>query len=574
MHDLVIRNGTIVDGTGRERFSGDVAIDGSRISAVGKVDGKGSREIDASDRIITPGFVDIHTHYDGQATWDSELAPSSWHGVTSVVFGNCGVGFAPAEPDKHDFLIELMEGVEDIPGAALAEGLPWNWRSFPEFMDALDSRPHAIDMGAQLPHAPLRAFVMGERGANHEEDPTSEEIGQMGRLAEQALKAGAIGFASSRTLNHRSRSGQKIGSLSAKTEELLGVGEALRRTNLGVFQFTSDFLDLDYEFALLRRLAEECGRPLSVSLAQADRAPERWREILDRIEEASAEGVDIKAQVAVRAIGLLLGLEGSINPFVTTEPYKAIAALPLPERVARMREPEVREAIIEEFSRRSARLPLVPVMATPDKIFRLGDPPDYEPVPEASIANEARRLGVEPVDYMYDLLLEHDGKELLYCPFANYAEFNLDVARQMALSERTLFGLSDGGAHVGIICDASFPTWNISHWCRDRKRGDQLPLEFVVQQQTRDTARHVGWHDRGVIAPGYKADLNVIDLDRLQVRRPHIVHDLPAGGRRLLQEADGYDYTICSGQVTFEQGKATGALPGRLVRGAQPAPAA
>ncbi|MBI2766701.1 MAG: amidohydrolase family protein [Chloroflexi bacterium] len=573
MHDLVIRNGAIVDGTGAPRFIGDVAIDAGTISAVGTVEDRGAREIDAAGLLVTPGFVDIHTHYDGQATWDSLIAPSSWHGVTSVVMGNCGVGFAPAAPDRHDFLIALMEGVEDIPGSALAEGLPWDWESLPEYFDSVDRRPHTVDIGAQVPHAALRAYVMGERGADHEADPSPGEIEQMARLTKEGLMAGALGFATSRTVNHRSRDGAKIGSLTASTEELLGIGQALKEAKRGVFQFVSDFRDIDFEFGLMRRIAEECGRPLSVSLLQADQAPDKWRSILSMIEQAAAEGVDMKAQVCARPVGLLLGLQGSLNPFMLTPAYRSIAKLSLAERVARMRDPELRARIIDEYSEGIGASPAVAASRSLDKIFNLGDPPNYEPDPSESIAAQARRDGVDPAGLIYDLLLDNEGRALLYQPFGNYAEFNLDAAREMVLSDRTLFGLSDGGAHVGAICDASFPTYNIAHWCRDRSRGAGLPLEFVVKGQTSDTARHVGWFDRGVLAPGYKADLNVIDFDALGLYPPQIVHDLPAGGRRLLQRAKGYRYTIKAGAVTFENGEHTGELPGRLVRGAQPTPA-
>lgn len=573
MHDLVIRGGTIVDGTGAERFRGDIAVDGGTITEVGKVSEQGRREIDATDLIVTPGFVDIHTHYDGQATWDSIIAPSSWHGVTSVVMGNCGVGFAPAAPDRHDFLISLMEGVEDIPETALSEGLPWDWESLPEYFDSVDRRPHTVDIGAQVPHSALRAYVMGERGADHEVDPTPEEIQKMSDLTAEALLAGALGFATSRTFNHRSRTGQKIGTLTASQEELLGIGEALKSTGRGVFQFVSDFRDVEFELGLMRRLAEECDRPLSVSLAQADAVPDRWREVLGYLEQAASEGVNMKAQVAARPIGLLMGIEATVNPFMNTETYRSFATAPLAERVARMREPEVRERILKEYQGVAGQRMGAVVMRDLDKLFRLGDPPNYEPDPAQSLASEAGRRGIDAAGFVYDTLLENDGHELLYYPIANYSGGTLDAAYEMVSSEQSLFGLSDGGAHVGLICDASFPTSNVTHWCRDRVRGEQFPLEFVIKGQTQDTARHVGWFDRGVLKPGYRADINVIDFEGLRLRHPEMHYDLPAGGKRLLQRAEGYLYTIQSGEVTFENGEHTGALPGRLVRGAQPAPA-
>ncbi|OAI40086.1 amidohydrolase [bacterium SCGC AG-212-C10] len=573
MHDLVIRGGTIVDGTGAPRFTGDVAIDGGTITAVGKVGDKGTREIDATGLLVTPGFVDVHTHYDGQATWDSVIAPTSWHGVTSIVMGNCGVGFAPAAPDKHSFLISLMEGVEDIPETALSEGLPWNWESLPEYFDSVDSRPHSVDIGAQVPHAALRAYVMGERGADHLEDPTPEEIEEMARLTADALRAGAIGFATSRTYNHRAKNGQSIGTLTAKSEELLGIGQALKETGLGVFQFVSDLRDTEFELGLMRRLAEESGRPLSVSLVQADPVPDRWRQVIDYLEQAETEGVDMKAQVCARPIGLIMGIEATVNPFMYTETYKSIADLPFDERIAKMRTPEVRAAILEEYQT-PVRQMMGAAARTPSKMFRIADPPNYEPQPEDSLAAEAERKGIEASEVIYDALMENDGHALLYYPLSNYTGFSLDAAHAMNSSGRTIPGLSDGGAHVGLICDASFPTSNITIWCRDRVLGEQLPLEHVIKRQTKDTASHVGWLDRGVLAPGYKADVNVIDFENLRLHPPVMEYDLPAGGKRLLQRAEGYRYTIKSGEVTFENGKHTGALPGRLVRGAQPAPVA
>jgi len=575
VHDIVIRGGKIVDGTGQPGFTGDVAIDGGTITAVGEVAERGRREVDADGALVTPGWVDIHTHYDGQVTWDSMVDPSSRHGVTSVVMGNCGVGFAPARPgyDAHDFLIALMEGVEDIPGSALHEGLPWNWESFPEYLDAVDRRPHTIDIGAQMPHAALRAYVMGERGADHETDPTPDEIAEMSRLTYEGLLAGAIGFATSRTVNHRSRTGQKIGSLTASQEELLGIGEALGRANRGVFQFVSDFRDLDFELGLMRRMTEDYGRPLSVSLIQADPQPEKWRRVLDWIEQASAEGADMKAQVCARPVGLLLSLQGSMYPFMRCPTYKAIRDLPLEERVARMADPETKRRILEEGEARGGGKSLANAVSYQfHKLFKLGDPPDYEQPEEASVAATAARMGVEPKSLVYDLLLERGGQEMLYFPAGNYSAFNLDAAREMVLSDRTLYGLSDGGAHVGAICDGSFPTFNLLHWVRDRSRGEKLPVELVVRNQCRDTACHVGWLDRGVVAAGYKADVNVIDLDGMRLHPPRFAFDLPSGGRRLVQDVDGYLATVKAGAVTFENGESTGAFPGRVVRGAQAEP--
>ncbi|MDY7102207.1 MAG: amidohydrolase family protein [Actinomycetota bacterium] len=575
MHDLVIRRGTLVDGTGEPRRLADVAIDDGVITGVGSVDGRGRREIDADGLLVTPGWVDIHTHYDGQATWDPLITPSSLHGVTSVVMGNCGVGFAPARSgaSDHDALIALMEGVEDIPGAALSEGITWEWESIPEYLDALERRPHAVDLGAQVPHAALRAYVMGERGADHTAEPSGREIADMARLVAEGLAAGALGFASSRTLNHRSRDGRRIGTLTAGEAELVGIAEALGFADTGVLQFVSDFGDVDAELGLLRRVAERAGRPLSVSLVQVDHQPERWREVLAHIERANAEGVDIKAQVAVRTVGLLIGLHGSMHPFVKTPSYAPLADLPVDEQARRMRDPELRRRLLAEAG--DVRGGLFEYVARRmDKIFPLGDPPDYEPPAERSIAARAARTGRSPLEELYDVLVDGAGSDLLYCPAGNYAGYDLEVVREMALSPFTLSGLSDGGAHCAFICDASFPTFALAHWCRDRTRGPQLPLEHMVRRQTADTARHVGWHDRGVVAPGYLADLNVIDLDALALAPPRMVHDLPADGRRLMQGASGYRATIKSGVVTFEDGVHTDELPGTLVRGARPAPVA
>lgn len=575
-HDLVIRGGTVVDGTGADRIVADVAVDGDRITAVGIVEGHGRREIDATGLLVTPGWVDIHTHYDGQVSWDSQLAPSSLHGVTSVVMGNCGVGFAPAHSgaDEHEFLIALMEGVEDIPGTALHEGLSWDWESYPQYLDALAKRKYTIDVGSQIPHAALRAFVMGERGADHEEDPTEAEIGEMARLVVEGLEAGAMGFATSRTVNHRSRTGQKIGTLTAEEAEILGIAEALATAGKGVMQFVSDFRDIDAELSLMRAASERAGGcPVSVSLAQADRSPNHWRKVLNWIEAAAADGVNFKAQCAPRTIGLLVGLESTMNPFLKCPTYKAqLKDLPVAQRAKLMAGPALRDTLLAEaVDVRGGFFQMAGGNA--DRVFRLGSPADYEPTPESSLGAEAKRTGRDPFHLVYNALLERDGQELLYFPIANYSGFTMDAAREMLLSEQVLPGLSDGGAHVSFICDASFPTFMLTHWARDRTRGEQLPLEFLVKRQTHDTARHVGWNDRGVLAEGYLADINVIDFEKLSLPAPTMIYDLPAGGKRLMQKPTGYRATIKRGTVTFENGEATGELPGFLQRGAQPAPA-
>ena len=578
MHDLVIRHGRVVDGTGAPAQEADVAIDGDRISAIGSVNGSeigpGRREIDARDRLVTPGWVDIHTHYDGQATWDPYLSPTGWNGVTTVVMGNCGVGFAPAPPDRHAWLIQLMEGVEDIPGTALAAGIDWQWESFPEYLDALERFPRALDIGAQVPHGAVRAYVMGERGARNEK-ATPEEIQAMATIVKESIQAGALGFSTSRTIVHRAKDGELVPGTLAGDDEILGIGAALGEAGAGVFEVASDFAPEGAEvgmerteLAWMRELSKRTGRPVTFACLQNDFQPEQWRRLIEFAAADAAEGGSVTPQVAPRPAGLLLGLESSLHPFVAYEAYQTLAGLPLRERVARMRLPEIRDAIL---SHPPEGLPPVlnMILNAFHKVFRLGDPPDYEPAPEASAAAIAAREGRAPAAVVYDWLLENDGKELLYFPFLGYAHGDFEALREMMLHPQAVFGLSDGGAHCGLIADASNPTFLLTHWVRDRTRGARLPLEFVVRAQTRNTAALYGLHDRGVIAPGMKADLNVIDFDALQIRRPRMVFDLPAQGRRLVQDIEGYDATICSGQVTYENGKATGALPGKLVRGPQ-----
>jgi N-acyl-D-aspartate/D-glutamate deacylase len=565
--ELVLRNGTVVDGSGGEPFRADVAITAGAITCVGAVGATGVEEIDARGCLVTPGFVDIHTHYDGQVTWDSRLTPSSLHGVTTAVMGNCGVGFAPVRPADHGMLIELMEGVEDIPGASLHEGLPWSWSSFPEYLDAVERIPHDIDVCAQVPHAALRVYVMGERGARREA-ATADEIAQMSELCAQAVAAGAFGFTSSRTVQHRTSTGAPTPTLTAAEDELRGIAAGLRRAGTGVLEMISDFQDLDGEFGLLCRMVEDAGRPMTISLVQRDNAPDHWKLLLDRIERAAARGLPIKAQVSVRAIGLVLGLECSIHPFAACPSYRAIAKLPLVERVRAMRDPELRRRIIGETAQ-SPDSTLRYVARSCHKLFRLADPPDYEPDQSQSVAAHAARAGRAPVELAYDLLLENDGRELLYFPLINYSGLSLDEVRAMMMHPDTLFGLGDGGAHVGTICDASFPTYALTHWGRDRAHG-RLDLPWLIKRQTSETAAAVGLLDRGLVRPGMKADLNVIDFARLTAHRPYVVHDLPAGGRRLMQTASGYVATVVSGVVTYREGEPTGALPGKLVRGAQP----
>jgi N-acyl-D-aspartate/D-glutamate deacylase len=565
--DLVVRNGTVLDGSGGPPLRADVAVAGGVITEVGAVGATGREEIDARGLLVTPGFVDIHTHYDGQVTWDSRLAPSSLHGVTTAVMGNCGVGFAPVRPAHHEMLIELMEGVEDIPGAALHEGLPWSWSSFPEYLDAIERTPHDIDVCAQVPHGALRVYVMGERGARREA-ATDDEIAAMSELVAEALAAGALGFSSSRTVQHRTSKGEPTPTLTAAEGELRGIAAGLRRAGAGVIEMISDFEDLDAEFDRFCRMAGDAGRPMTISLAQHDGAPDAWRLLLGRIERAAAGGLPIKGQVAPRPIGVLLGLTCSLHPFVACPSYRSIAKLALADRVREMRDPELRSRLLGETVKAGSATVRY-IARSYHKLFRLGDPPDYEPEASASVAAQAERAGRAPAELAYDLLLENDGREILYFPLHNFSEGSLDAAREMMMHPDTLSGLGDGGAHVGTICDASFPTYTLTHWGRDRARG-RFELPWLVKRQTRDTALAVGLADRGLVQPGMKADLNVIDFARLRLGRPYIVHDLPARGRRLMQTADGYVATIVSGAVTYREGEPTGALPGKLVRGAKP----
>jgi len=564
--DLVVRGGTVMDGTGADGKSADVAIRDGRIVEVGKVSGRGAEEIDATGALVTPGFVDIHTHYDGQATWSSRLAPSSHHGVTTAVMGNCGVGFAPVRPADHELLVELMEGVEDIPGAVLKEGVPWAWETFPEYLDFLSKRRFDMDLGAQLPHGALRVYVMGQRGADRE-PATAEDVAMMRRLTAEAIRAGALGFSSSRTLNHRSSKGAPTPSLTAELSELIGIADGLKDAGGGVLEMISDFVDLEDEFSMLREMVADCGRPMSISLAQG-LSPNGWRKVLGQIERANRDGLVMRGQVAPRPIGLCLGLTTSLNPFTTRPSYMEVAGLPLEERIEKLKDPARRAKILAEDPSEGFKR-LFGMMAGGEKLWLLGDPPDYEPAPEDSIAARARAAGKDAWDLAYDLMLENGGRQIFYTPFANYADNNLDCCRDMLLHANTVPGLGDGGAHVGIICDASFVTTLLTHWGRDRSRGERIPLPLLIRRQSRDTARAVGLTDRGTLEPGMKADVNVIDFENLKARPPEIVHDLPAGGARLEQKADGYLATIVSGEVTYKNGEATDALPGRLIRGAK-----
>ena len=562
-YDLVIRSGSVIDGTGQQPFTADVAIKNGKIAATGRVSGHGDREVNADGALVTPGFVDIHTHYDGQATWSNRMSPSSHHGVTSVVMGNCGVGFAPVRPTDHDLLIELMEGVEDIPGVALSEGLSWEWESFPDYLDYLSKRQFDMDICAQLPHAAMRVYVMGQRGADRE-PATTEDIIEMRRLTEEAIRAGALGFTSSRTLNHRSSKGEPTPTLQAEHDELVGMANALHTIGYGVMEMISDFEDLDTEFELLKSMVGSAGRPMSISLAQGI-SDHGWRKILNKIEHANDAGYKMRGQVAPRPIGILLGLTTTLSPFTTRPSFTEVAHLPLDERVSAMADPARKARILAEPTGKGFGT-MFRLMDEGRKIWLMTDPPNYEPNPEDSLNAQAIARGLDPWSYIYDVLLENNGRSLLYTPFANYAQNNLDCCRDMILHKDTVMGLGDGGAHVGTICDASFITSLITHWGRDRVRGEKIDLPTLIKCQSRDTARAVDLTDRGTLEPGMKADVNIIDFENLSVRLPEIVNDLPAGGARLQQRADGYLMTIVNGEPTYIEGEETDSLPGRLVR--------
>ena len=569
MRDLVIRNGTIVDGTGAEPFVGDIAIDGDRIVAVGEVAERGRKEIDASGLMVTPGWVDIHTHYDGQATWDPVMAPSSWHGVTTAIMGNCGVGFAPVRPGDKDFLIELMEGVEDIPGAALAEGIDWQWESFPEYLDALEAKPRTIDVGTHVPHGAVRAYVLGER-CNTEYQPTEAEVAEIAALVREGVEAGALGFSTSRTLLHRDKHGVHVPGTFAGSDELLALGLAMKGLRHGVFEMVSDHLGDEDEWAWVKDVAHQTGLPITLVATSA--GAYEGNKMYNIAEEARAQGMDIRPQIAGRPTGILHGLTSSFHVFAGHPSYRReIADLPLEEKLAAMSRPEVRSALLAEESAMRAGAMAKGAANLLWHVFPLGENPNYEPDRADSVAGLAEAAGVSPMEMMYDLLLRDGGRELFYQPLGAYNGYNFDFFRKNMEHPKVLFGLSDGGAHCGVIADAGMPTFIISYWGRDRTKGDRFPVPFLVRKLTSDTARAYGLHDRGEVRPGLLADLNIIDFEGLRLFRPEAVYDLPAGGKRLVQRAEGYRYTIKSGQVTFEDGVHTGALPGTLVRGGREA---
>ncbi|NVJ70846.1 MAG: amidohydrolase family protein [Alphaproteobacteria bacterium] len=581
-YDLIIRGGTIYDGSGNEGFIGDVAVKDGKIAAIGTVEGTADKEIDAGGAIVTPGFLDLHTHYDGQVSWDADLQPSVNHGVTTAVMGSCGVGFAPVHVQDHDRLVRLMEGVEDIPGTALAEGLSWNWESFNDYMDAIDF-PHTIDYAAQVVHDPLRVYVMGERAVSGE-PATAEDIAKMRELTRSALEAGAVGFSTGRSDVHRTADGEWTPASEATKEELVGIAEAFKGLDHGVLQAVNDF-DLergdptafDREFDLLEAFAGASGgRPFSLSLMQRDFAPKQWKNIMERAEKAKDDGINMRLQVAPRGIGVILGLQCTFHPFIGFPSYKRISHLPLEERVEAMRDPEFKAQLLSETSEKmagdgTAIPPLADILLQQIdfiscKMFKLGENPDYEQSIDQSVYKMAQAEGLTPLSKIYDILLEKDGREFLYFPIYNYTDINYKAVHEMMSHPQAIMGLSDGGAHVGTVCDASFPTYLLCHWARDRQQGPQIPLARAVQMLTADIADYVGFADRGRLEVGKKANINVIDHKNLRLHAPHMVQDLPAGGQRLLQEATGYLATVVDGKVVLENDKLTGLRPGRLVR--------
>jgi len=565
MHDFVIRDANIIDGSGAPAYRGDIAIDQGKISQVGGSAGKGRREFNAAGCLATPGFVDVHTHYDGQVWWDSYLSPSSWHGVTSIVMGNCGVGFAPVRPADRNWVMDLMESIEDIPGQTLREGLPWGWSTFPEFLDALERRPLAIDVGAQLPHAALRVFAMGERGVNNE-PATGADLQAMCAIVREAMQAGALGLTGTRSVNHRTLAGKNAPGFGLAVSELIALGRAVAESGrFGTLGFNVDFSDVDEEVGWLTELRRATGLPVWVLLNQQAHEPDKWLSVLDGLQRSTQAGAPVFAQVAGRPISILMGLTSSRNPFLLRPSYQQIAALPLAERVARLRDPAFRKRLLAETAEYPTEV-LRTLGTRFDLMFPLGDPPDYEPTADKSIAARAAKLGLDPAELALDTMLQRDGQELFFVPVTNYADGDASVVMRMLKHPNVFLGLADGGAHVSRICDSSVPTYMLSYWARDRTRGPKFSLEEVVRMQTSSTARFFGLHDRGLLAAGMKADLNLIDFERLRLHAPEMAHDQPAGAQRLVQHAEGYVMTMVAGQPIFEQGKPTGALPGTLMR--------
>ena len=571
-YDLIIRGGKIYDGSGGEPFLADIAINDGVIVAVGDVEGSGREEIDASDRIVTPGFVDVHTHYDGQITWENRLAPSSDHGVTTVVMGNCGVGFAPSRPEHRKLMIKLMEGVEDIPEVVMAEGVPFNWETFPEYLDALEQRESDIDFAAQLPHSPLRVYVMGERGANLE-PPTQEDLAEMRRLTAEAIEAGALGVTTSRSYAHQFRDGRPAPSVKSEDQEVLALAQGLRDAGKGVFQMVPSYdVTAAERMDLLDDIARTSGRPVSFTFMQTPVGEGDWQEMVSRLERSKEQGLEVRGQIIPRPTGALLGLELSMHPFSFNPSFREIEHLPLEEKVERMRDPAFRKKLIAEEPTDPQAF-FVYVISDLDSMFVLGNPPNYNPRSDESIGARARAMGVDPRELIYDALLQRDGREVLYRPLGNSEGDKFESSgRNLVRNDRTFPALGDGGAHYSMICDAAYTTYFLTYWVRDARDDKKIELPYAVRKLTYEPSYAVGLHDRGLIRPGYKADLNVIDMERLHLYAPHVVYNLPTGGRRLQQRADGYDATIVSGVVTYRNGRSTGALPGRLVRGGKKAP--
>ncbi|MVW77727.1 N-acyl-D-amino-acid deacylase family protein [Bordetella sp. 02P26C-1] len=565
MHDIVIRGALIVDGSGKPSYTGDVAVGDGIIQQVGGKAGAARREIHADGCLVTPGWIDIHTHYDGQATWDPYLSPSTWHGVTTAIMGNCGVGFAPVKPDRREWLIKVMEGVEDIPGTVLSEGIQWDWESFPEYLDALDRRPKALDIGAQIPHSAVRAYVMGDRGVHHDE-ASPEDLLQMRELVREAMLAGAVGFSTSRTFLHKYDERKYPPGTFATDEELSALGGVLGEVGHGVFQMTANHPAMEAELPWLEHLARSNKLPVLFNLQQTDGAPDVWKEIARALDRAHADNLPLMAGISGRPLGILFSWQSTLHPFIAHPTYIELQKLPFDEQLRQLRDPAVRARIMQEerglLDRRARTL-----FSSFHKIYRLGEQPDYEPEPHESVAAMAQRTGRPPLEIIYDLMLENDGKAILYYPSFNYSYESLDHLHQLMQHPNTVNSLSDGGAHCGYICDVSMPTFMLSFWTRDRKRGPLLSLEHVVKRQTLDTAKVYGLHDRGLLREGYKADINIVDPAAVTVHCPEMVFDLPAGGRRLIQRADGYVATLVNGMPIFERGEATGALPGKLLRG-------
>jgi N-acyl-D-amino-acid deacylase len=563
MYDSIVRNGTIIDGTGNDRFVADIAIKDGKIAKIGQITDPATNEIDAEGKLVTPGWVDIHTHYDGQATWDPLLAPSSWHGVTTVVMGNCGVGFAPVKPEDRDFLIELMEGVEDIPGAALSEGIDWQWESFPEYLDTLESIPRAIDIATQVPHGAIRAYVMGER-CNTDYAPTEAEVEEMAVLVREGVEAGALGFSSSKTLLHKDIHGEYMPGTFSGNEEMLALGLGMKGLKNSVFELVSDHLGDDKEWAWVTDFQKQTG--LTVTLIATTAPAYENGKMYKLAEQARAEGREIRPQAAGRPTGVLHGLQSSFNAFVGHPTWRnELANLDHDTLLARLTEPATKAQILSEQSIIKGGL-MQDLPGLMGQVFPLGENPNYEPLPEESVAGIAKARGLDVMDVMYDMLVANGGKELFYQPLGGYQGFSLDYQKKLLEHPNVLFGLSDGGAHCGVIADAGMPTFILTHWGRDRTRGDKMSLEFIVKSLTSSTAHAYGMFDRGLLTEGMIADINVIDFDELRLHRPEAVFDLPAGGRRLVQRAEGYEITIKSGEVIFNNGQHSGALPGKLVR--------